>query len=353
MQPGEAKAFYAISTYGHPSLELLIDWLPEGESERRTFNEALPPTSNAAFDDHVKKVEASRAADELAAERAIAETRRLLIELADGWGNYQEDPSARNKMRVQGIVGALPGNYAKEIGYAVDVPRDHWGPGSVAAGRHGPTTRGQGARSSERAHDRADLESLASEASRTSRCRPFTASPVLVPGRGRRVWLHRTRTPTRNGQSGTHRWAEGSQTSRGIAEDASAVRSVADAEPSNSRGRKARANDRKERVGGLQWCEKYLAEHETTKKTIAMPTVTPPGYGELAEFRKRLGFSMFRPTAAVKAAWLLAAFMPFVLPAHLTDSAPGKGGGPSATVRAGFPFPARRQCAVVIASRRP
>ncbi|GJN99104.1 hypothetical protein NJB1907f44_48910 [Mycobacterium marinum] len=74
-------------------------------------------------------MEASRAAEELAAERAIAETRRLLIQLADAWGHYQDDPSAGNKMRVQGIVGALPGNCAKEIGYAVDVPRDHWAPG--------------------------------------------------------------------------------------------------------------------------------------------------------------------------------------------------------------------------------
>jgi hypothetical protein len=30
-------------------------------------------------------------------------------------------------MRVQAIVGALPTNFAREIGYAVDVPRDFWG----------------------------------------------------------------------------------------------------------------------------------------------------------------------------------------------------------------------------------
>ncbi|WP_142925741.1 hypothetical protein [Mycobacterium marinum] len=38
IQPGEAKAFYATSTYSHPSVELVIDWLPEGESQRRAFN---------------------------------------------------------------------------------------------------------------------------------------------------------------------------------------------------------------------------------------------------------------------------------------------------------------------------
>ena len=31
------------------------------------------------------------------------------------------------KKRVQALVSALS-NYAKEIGYAVDVPRDFWGP---------------------------------------------------------------------------------------------------------------------------------------------------------------------------------------------------------------------------------
>jgi hypothetical protein len=129
IQPGEAKAFHAFSTWSSPSIELVIDWQPEGESQRRSFNEALPPMSNAAFEEHVKEGKESNAAQELARERAMAETRRLLIELAAAWGDYQEDASISNKMRVQGLVGALPGNCAKEIGYAVDVPRDHWGPG--------------------------------------------------------------------------------------------------------------------------------------------------------------------------------------------------------------------------------
>jgi hypothetical protein len=128
IQPGEAKAFYAISTWSSPSIELVIDWQPEGESQRRTFNEALPPTSSRAFDEHVKKLEADNAAEALARERGNSETRRLLIELAAAWGDYQENPSARNKTRVQGLVGALPTHLAKLIGYAVDVPRGFWGP---------------------------------------------------------------------------------------------------------------------------------------------------------------------------------------------------------------------------------
>ncbi len=43
----------------------------------------------------------------------------------------------------------------------------------------------------------------------------------------------------------------------------------------------------------LDWCETYTAEHDPTTKSISMPTVRPPGYGELAEVRERLGFSRF------------------------------------------------------------
>jgi hypothetical protein len=128
IQPGEAKAFHAFSTWSSPSIELVIDWQPEGESQRRSFNEALPPMSNAAFEEHVKEGKESNAAQELARERSDSETRRLLIELAAAWGDYQEDSTNRNKIRVQGLVGALPLHLAKLIGYAVDVPRGLWGP---------------------------------------------------------------------------------------------------------------------------------------------------------------------------------------------------------------------------------
>jgi hypothetical protein len=128
IQPGQAKAFYATPTFSRPNIELVIDWQPEGESQRRTFNEALPPLSSAAFEEHVKERNAANAAQELARERANDETRRLLIELADAWGDYQESPSASKKIRVQGLVGALPTHVAKLIGYAVDVPRGYWAP---------------------------------------------------------------------------------------------------------------------------------------------------------------------------------------------------------------------------------
>jgi hypothetical protein len=131
IQPGQAKAFFAYSTFSEPNLELVIDWLPEGESQRQTFTEAVPPQSSSAFEEHVKERKAETAAEALVRERAISETRKLLIELAAAWGDYQDDPSASNKLRVQGLVGALPTNVVKEIGYAVDVPRDYWGPGQL------------------------------------------------------------------------------------------------------------------------------------------------------------------------------------------------------------------------------
>jgi hypothetical protein len=76
----------------------------------------------------VRERKEADAAQALVAERAITEARRLLIELVPAWCDYQENPNAHNKSRVQGIVGALPTNFAKEVGYAVDVPRDHWSP---------------------------------------------------------------------------------------------------------------------------------------------------------------------------------------------------------------------------------
>ena len=55
IQPGQAKAFYVLATWSRPNVELVIDWQPEGESQRRTFNEALPQMSSGGFDERVKE----------------------------------------------------------------------------------------------------------------------------------------------------------------------------------------------------------------------------------------------------------------------------------------------------------
>jgi hypothetical protein len=43
-------------------------------------------------------------------------------------------------------------------------------------------------------------------------------------------------------------------------------------------------------VHWIEWCERYVAERDPLMKPIQQPDVRPPGYGEIADFRKRLGF---------------------------------------------------------------
>ena len=127
--PNQSKAFSASFTMMSPGNEIQIDWLPDGERQRQQHDDVLEPIPNKVFDESVKRREAERAAEAAARERYLAESRRLLLDLADAWAAYQSDASTRNKIRVQALVAALPGNMAKEIGYEVDVLRDLWGPG--------------------------------------------------------------------------------------------------------------------------------------------------------------------------------------------------------------------------------
>lgn len=43
-------------------------------------------------------------------------------------------------------------------------------------------------------------------------------------------------------------------------------------------------------VKWIEWCERYAAERDPFMKPIQQPDVKAPGYGEIADFRKRLGF---------------------------------------------------------------
>jgi hypothetical protein len=127
----QAKAFGASFPWSGRGNEIQVDWLPEGEQERQIFNEVLEPTPNniAAFQEKQRdQMDRQSEATEAAISRYAAECRRLLVDLADAWATYLADPGPSNKIRVQGIVGALPTNFVREIGYAVDVPRDFWGP---------------------------------------------------------------------------------------------------------------------------------------------------------------------------------------------------------------------------------
>ena len=125
--PGHAVAFHARFTYGSPGNAVEIDWLPDGEAERRRFRDVLDDIPNKTFNETVKR----RGVDqdlEAAAHRAwCAETRKLLIELACAWGDFKAEGTTQNKIRVQALVSALPSNMVRAMGSAVDVPRDFWG----------------------------------------------------------------------------------------------------------------------------------------------------------------------------------------------------------------------------------
>jgi hypothetical protein len=128
--PGQSKAFHASFTMmSAPGNEIQIGWLPDGEKKRRSHFDVLEPIPNKQFDQVVKRREVERDAEAAARRQWCVEIRRHLLDLADAWGAFQADASLQNKMRVQALVSALPGNMVKEMGYAVDVPRAHWGEG--------------------------------------------------------------------------------------------------------------------------------------------------------------------------------------------------------------------------------
>lgn len=129
IEPGHSKAFYARYTMmSAPGNEVQIDWLPEGEKTRKRHSDVLEPIPNKQFEETVKRRQVERDAEEVAHRQLCVEIRNHLVDLADAWGAFQSDASVRNKARVQALVSALPSNMVREIGFAVDVPRDHWGP---------------------------------------------------------------------------------------------------------------------------------------------------------------------------------------------------------------------------------
>ena len=127
VEPGHAVAFHAHFTYGSSGNAVELDWLPAGETERKTFRDVLDDIPNKTFDETVKRREVERDA-EAAMDRAwCAEMRKLLVDLAAAWGDYKDKGTPQNKMRVQGLVSALPSNMVRAMGFEVDVPRDFWG----------------------------------------------------------------------------------------------------------------------------------------------------------------------------------------------------------------------------------
>lgn len=128
---GQAVAFHARFPYGSASKAIEFDWRPEGETTRQTFKDVLDdvPRKNPFAEMAAKRRDQERDAEAAAAAHRqwCVEIRRHLIDLAGAWADYQANATPQNKMRVQGLVSALPSNMVRAIGFAVDVPRDFWG----------------------------------------------------------------------------------------------------------------------------------------------------------------------------------------------------------------------------------
>lgn len=128
---GHAVAFRAPQTFQSPGNAIEFDWLPEGEKKRQTHKDVLDrkPRKNPFADIAAKRRETERDAEAaaVATRQWCVEIRRHLIDLAGAWADYQSDATPQHKMRVQALVSALPSNMVREMGHAVDVPRDYWG----------------------------------------------------------------------------------------------------------------------------------------------------------------------------------------------------------------------------------
>lgn len=129
---GQSVAFRARFSFQSAGNAIEFDWLPDGETKRQTHKDVLDdiPRTNPFADIAARNRESSNEAlkDTAAAHRQwCVEIRRHLIDLASAWADYQSNATPQNKMRVQALVSALPSNMVREMGYAVDVPRDFWG----------------------------------------------------------------------------------------------------------------------------------------------------------------------------------------------------------------------------------
>lgn len=129
IQPGEAKAFDALESFGSLGVEVTISWIPEGEAEKKEWVEVL----ESAPDTKIEKIAAERAQRNIREEQRaydeFKEIRQILLQLGQAYAEYKTDPeNMTKKFRVQMLTSALPPDLAREVGYEVDVPRHVWGP---------------------------------------------------------------------------------------------------------------------------------------------------------------------------------------------------------------------------------
>ncbi len=126
---GEARAFQALASFNDNGVEMIIEWLPEGETERRTWRETVPPLPSRTGD-YVQERREDRVREEQQRRDDSREWRELILRLGDAYVDWKVDrDDPKKKLRVQLLTAALPPSIAREIGYEVDVARDVWGDG--------------------------------------------------------------------------------------------------------------------------------------------------------------------------------------------------------------------------------
>lgn len=129
--PGQSRAVDMVTTWGGGGVQATFEWIPEGETEKKTWTEVIYPSALEAADrgkDQQAK-DARKHREEDIDREYRRELRSLILQLGDAYAQYKVDPTGPgNRLRVQLLTAALPPRLAREIGYEVDVPRDVWGP---------------------------------------------------------------------------------------------------------------------------------------------------------------------------------------------------------------------------------
>ena len=87
---GEARAFQAFASFNDTGVEMIIEWLPEGEAERRTGRETVPPTPSRIKGD-VQEWRDDRIREEQQRRDDSREWRELILRLGEAYADWKVD----------------------------------------------------------------------------------------------------------------------------------------------------------------------------------------------------------------------------------------------------------------------
>lgn len=132
---GEARNFYAVSSWNQDSQEIVVTWKPAG-GEETTWIDVVPPLPDRAAESRQERSD-QRIREEQFRRENTRDYRDLMLRLGDAFAEWKTDrASAAKKLKVQLLVAALPPQFAREIGFQVDVARDVWGPYEYPLSEH-------------------------------------------------------------------------------------------------------------------------------------------------------------------------------------------------------------------------